>query len=494
MEHNRSYSKTASRRNRSLFACLLSLLVLFAGQSLTAQNKKVVLLSVNDMHAMIDQFPRFGYMVDSLRQIYPDMLLIGAGDNHSGNPINDLFTPRGYPMTHLMNEVKFDYSALGNHEFDTRSDLSYLTQVAHFPFLAANVFPAPQRGIRLLPSAIHTMPNGLKIGFIGLLQLEPSGLPATNPSWVEHVRFAPAQETIGAYRELRDVCDAVIVVSHLGLEEDRIIARDNSWVDLIIGGHSHTLLTEPVKEGKCIITQAGSRLRHCYLTTVTIPEKGDMQITTELLSIDRAAGKESSSIRAIVDEFNSNPFFKKVVGQAAEDFTSVDELGFFMADAHRSTLGVDITLQNRGGVRMSSLPKGGITNHNIYSLDPFGNEMVVIELTPEELSTLVINNWSKEFESPIYASGLYAVYHVDKKTKKCLSVELFTPNKKPLKKGHKYRVAYNNYIANAYHFEHAASYQQTGYTSVESILTYLNKVKTVPSYQKEKKRWKVILH
>lgn len=494
MKYIRNYSMMQRSWSRGIMIAFVAFFAFCTVPTTVAQEKKVVFLSVNDMHAAIDQFPRFGYMVDSLRQIYPDMLLIGAGDNHSGNPINDLFTPRGYPMTHLMNMVRFDYSVLGNHEFDTRADLGLLTQVAQFPFLAANVFPAPQRGIRLLPSAIHTLPNGVRVGLVGLLQLEKSGLPATNPTWVEHVRFAPAQKEIKKYQELREVCDAVVLVSHLGVEEDQIVARDNNWIDLIIGGHSHTLLTEPIKEGKCTITQAGSRLRNCYLTTLTLSDSSEVQVTTQLLSIDAQAGEESATIRAVVDDFNSNPFFKQVVGEASDDFTSGEELGFFMADAHYSTLGVDITLQNRGGVRMSRLPKGPITNHNVYSLDPFGNEMVVIELTPEELSRLLLKNWSKEFESPIYAAGLYAVYHVDKKSKKCFSVELFTPNKKPLKKDYKYRVAYNNYIANAYEFEHTSSYKETGYTSVESILAYLKKVQKVPSYRKSKKRWKVVYH
>lgn len=492
MGHKESHSMKKRGMKIYLLSCLFGLFTACSALTLTAQEKQIAVLSVNDMHAAMDQFPRFSYMVDSLRQIYPDLLLISAGDNHSGNPINDQFVPKGYPMTHLMNSVRFDYSALGNHEFDTRSDLGYLTQIAQFTHLAANVFAAPQRGIRLQPSVIHTLPNGLKVALIGLLQLESNGLPATNPIWLEHIRFVPAQEIIGSYREMRSVCDAVVVVSHLGVDEDQVIARSNDWIDLIIGGHSHTLLTDPIQEGECTIIQSGSRLQHCSLTLLTVKEGGEVELSTQLLPIDRHAGKESDTIRSLVDRFNNNPFFSQTAGIAMDEFASSDDLGYFMADAHRAMLGADIAFQNRGGVRINRLPKGTISYRDIFSLDPFGNEMLTIELTPEEIASLIKDNWVKEFHSPIYASGVYIVCQVDKKTQECLSVELFTADKKPLVKGHRYKVAYNDYVANAYKIKHSSSYQKSGCSSTESLLAYLKKIKQIPSYKKSKERSKII--
>ena len=64
---------------------------------------EVVILSVNDMHASIDQFPKFAAMVDSLRAVYPDLLLFSAGDNRTGNPVNDQYAPINYPMIEFIN-------------------------------------------------------------------------------------------------------------------------------------------------------------------------------------------------------------------------------------------------------------------------------------------------------------------------------------------------------------------------------------------------------
>ena len=85
-------------------------------QALVPQEPKMLhILAVNDMHAAIDHFPRFVFMVDSLRALYPDMLLFSGGDNQTGNPINDQYSPKGLPMIELMNALRFDVSAVGNH-------------------------------------------------------------------------------------------------------------------------------------------------------------------------------------------------------------------------------------------------------------------------------------------------------------------------------------------------------------------------------------------
>lgn len=493
------------RRKFHRLASVAALTTLFTSTSLgrafaqsqeaTAESREVVIVSVNDMHAALDQFPRFGFMVDSLRTLYPDLLLIGAGDNQSGNPINDYYVPKGYPIISLMNAVGFDYSTVGNHEFDSRQKtFGWLTQVASFPFLSANVYPDPKFGIRLLPSVIHALPSGVKVGLIGLLQLEEDGLPSTHPDWLDGIRFAYAQDVLPQYRSMRSSCDAVVLVNHLGLNEDKEMAKDNQWVDLIIGGHSHTLLEKPVMVGRVPITQAGSRLKCFNLIKLTIGDRQVEKVLSESITIDPKAGGERKDLRDMVNKFNDNPFFKEVIGEAKDAFPTFTSLGYFMADAHRATTKAEITFQNNGGVRMHSFPKGPITLLDVYTLDPFGNEMNTIELTPEEMNDLLVSNWSKEFETPIFASGIYMVYHIEKKSNKCTSVEFFTPDGKPLKKGHKYHVAYNAYMSGAYRFKHEGKYIGLGFNSGQSLERYIRGVKKVDSYRNVAPRWKIVYH
>ena len=111
-----------------------------AGNQDAAGKTEIVILSVNDMHANIDLFPKFAAMVDSLRAIYPNMMLFSAGDNRTGNPVNDQYDPVNYPMIELMNQTGFDLCAVGNHEWDGNIvNLQNDIRRAKFPFLCANV-------------------------------------------------------------------------------------------------------------------------------------------------------------------------------------------------------------------------------------------------------------------------------------------------------------------------------------------------------------------
>ena len=86
-----------------------------------AEKREIHILAANDMHAQIEVFPQLAALADSLRTIDPSMLIFSAGDNRTGNPINDKYILPAYPMVALMNQVGFNASALGNHEFDVHS-------------------------------------------------------------------------------------------------------------------------------------------------------------------------------------------------------------------------------------------------------------------------------------------------------------------------------------------------------------------------------------
>ena len=112
--------------------------IIFLLSACQPKEQKLYIVSINDMHANIDNFPKMAALVDSLRSVHPDLLLFGAGDNRSGNPINDRYVEPARPMYELMNAVGFNLSAFGNHEWDggvlaLRNVLTW----ANFPFVCA---------------------------------------------------------------------------------------------------------------------------------------------------------------------------------------------------------------------------------------------------------------------------------------------------------------------------------------------------------------------
>ena len=84
-----------------LFACLLS-------AAAAAQTKEIHIISANDIHAKIQNFPQLAAIVDSMRAVYPNLLVLSAGDNRTGEPLNDLYEIPAYPMVALMNQIGFD--------------------------------------------------------------------------------------------------------------------------------------------------------------------------------------------------------------------------------------------------------------------------------------------------------------------------------------------------------------------------------------------------
>ena len=99
----------------------LIVLALLITSTVLGQKKEVHILAVNDMHAQLDVFPQLAALIDSLRAEDPSLLVFSAGDNRTGNPVNDKYRIPAYPMVALMNLTGFNGSALGNHEFDVHS-------------------------------------------------------------------------------------------------------------------------------------------------------------------------------------------------------------------------------------------------------------------------------------------------------------------------------------------------------------------------------------
>ena len=113
-------------------------LLFVAALSTYAEKREVHILAANDMHATIEAMPRVAAVADSLRRLYPSLLVLSAGDNRTGNPFNDMYKPSGYPMVALMNQIGVNASALGNHDFDMES-LPGLIGLSNFRYLCANV-------------------------------------------------------------------------------------------------------------------------------------------------------------------------------------------------------------------------------------------------------------------------------------------------------------------------------------------------------------------
>ena len=436
----------------------------------TQDETEIAILSVNDMHASIDQFPKFATMVDSLRGVYPDMLLFSAGDNRTGNPVNDQYDPVNYPMIELMNRTGFDLCAVGNHEWD--GDIVSLQndiERAGFPFLCANVSIPKTVNLDIKPFV--TMEHqGVKMAVVGMIEVRHDGIPGAHPDKLKAVSFKRPEAVLPDYKYLRNENDVVILLSHCGYEDDMELTQANPWLDAIIGGHTHTLIENPSETNGVLITQSGSHLK--FATLVKLRVKDHKVIDKEAIVLDvNKVRKEKPEIKQLVNEFNDAPALNEPIAIAKTKFETPEELGCLITDALREVSGADFAFQNTGGVRITHLKKGPITVKDVYSIDPFNNEVVVYKMTGAQVKKFILNTYRKNGGYPSFVSGMSYSVSEDGNTVWINDPGFSTHNV--------YKVAMNSYMASTVNIDSEDEGQSLFMTSEEMMIEFLRKHKEV---------------
>ena len=442
----------------------------------TPKDATIAILSVNDMHSAIDPMPKFAALADSLRQVYPDLLVFSAGDNRTGNPINDQYEPANYPMIALMNKVGFDLCAVGNHEWDGGVDaLQKNIEDADFPYICANVIVPKEVKLDVKPYAMIEN-QGLKIAVLGLIETRADGFPGAQPDHFTQIRFKKANDVIPDYLFLKDQSDVFLLLSHLGFEEDVEVAEQFPVFDAIIGGHSHTLVEHPVKHNGVMVTQAGSSLKYATLTLITVRQGKVTDVQATTLSI-KDFKKKNKEVKALLDEFNSDKRFSEALATATTNFDTREELGCMMTDGIREVSGADFAFANTGGLRIDHLKKGPITIKDIYDIDPFTNDIVVYQMTGKQLERFIMETYKKNGRYPSFVSGMTYTVNTDKDYyPKSVTIK---PDKGGYSKDAVYKVAMNSYMASTVRFESLDDGQSQYMTSEEMVIQYLRKHKTV---------------
>ena len=242
---------------------------------------KITILHTNDVHSQIEPFPsnhdrfpnRGGFsrrasIFEEIRVLNPNTLIFDAGDIFQGTPYFNFF--QGELELKLMKEMGYNAATIGNHEFDAGLyTLKKNILSTNFQFIISNYdFVNTELEGLTTPYRIYKK-EGIKIGVFGL-GIELKGL--VNPNLYKETKYYdPIEISNEMLKILKDEkkCDLIICVSHLGHEynsnkiSDTKLAKLTSDIDLIIGGHTHTFLKEPLitknkKNKNVIINQVGS--------------------------------------------------------------------------------------------------------------------------------------------------------------------------------------------------------------------------------------------
>lgn len=452
---------------------LLALLLLpFAFGTMAQDKKEVHILSGNDMHAAIECFPRLCFVADSLRTLYPDLLILSAGDNRSGDPINDMYEIPAYPMVSLMNIVGFQASTLGNHEFDSgEKGLAQLINMSNFPYLCANCHPAASTGIHVRPWQMFDV-GGVRLAIIGVTALGPMGKPESHPANMTNIEFSDPLQTVQQYKDLRQKSDVVLLLSHMGYEDDVKLSAELPWVDLIVGGHSHTQLNGGEIHNGLLITQNVNRLARVTHITLTLENGKVVDKKAENIAI-KGVKNENKVVAKLTDYFLNNPAFDEILATNDAPVTTYEELGCLMTDAYLKAANADISLQNYGGVRYDTLSVRGISVKDVLQLDPFQNNLVEMTVTGNEfIDILKMCFVNDQCRFPLI-SGATAEYVLDPTQQKVTKIVLYGADGKKLNLKKTYRVVTNNYVQAITPTNRKDEGQSLGIGTAEAIMQFL---------------------
>jgi 5'-nucleotidase len=375
--------------------------------------RTITVLHQNDLHARHDPDPRGVGGSARLASLLAReraaataegraVITLDAGDQFVGSLYHTQW--RGIAAAEVMRAIGFDGMALGNHEFDHGpAPLAEFIAAVPFPVLAANldVSAEPTLAGRVAPSVVA---GG--VGIIGLTLPETPGISSPGP----RLRFLPAPPALAAETaRLRGMGVAtVVVLSHLGLSADRALVAGARGIDLVVGGHSHTLLANGLPgaaaptpavvadaDGRAVpIVQVGAHGRCIGRVDLALDAAGRAS-AFRAEAIEASAGTlPDPRVSAVLARLEAPiaALRARVVGQSTGAFPNACRrtecaLGNLVADAMLDAagrFGAVAAITNAGGLRQPLNP-GAITFADINGVLPFGNTLSVLTLSGAEL-------------------------------------------------------------------------------------------------------------
>jgi len=398
------------KRLKALLALFLTLIFVMA-QAATAMASLLpqegnslsgytVIMHTNDSHARVVPNSYSGYMgftaVSALKKSYEaagaKVILLDAGDTLHGLPFANLV--QGKSIVEIMNLIGYDAMTPGNHDFNYGTDtLIKLSSTMKFPLISANI-TKKDNGNDFLKDHFIIEENGVKYGIFGLST--PETAFKTNPKNVATIEFTnPITAAAKEVEELKaEGATVIIALAHLGLDKSSVytsemVAEQVSGIDLMIDGHSHTVLEEGKKAGNTLIVSTGDYIEN--IGVVMIDSQGDMkadlingtEFTDTDPEVDHLVAAYSTEQEALLSE---KVGYSTVYLDGVREHVRAGEtnLGDLTADALRYVTGADVAITNGGGIR-ASIEIGDITKKDIVTVFPFGNYVVTKYVTGASL-------------------------------------------------------------------------------------------------------------
>ena len=372
--------------------------------------KKLTLLHSNDMHGdfMAEEVDAglkggvsmlSGYL-QKVRSEEENVLYAISGDMFRGSVIDSEF--KGLSTIEIVNLLAPNVATLGNHEIDYGiGHLLFLEKCARFPIINANLYLTTNQ-IRLFRSHIILEIGGMKTLFIGVLTEETLAQARQERLIGSFIDVREAADEVGricnAYRT-EDV-DLTVLLTHIGFEKDKELAQllDPRWgVDLIIGGHTHTLLHEPCVVAGIPIVQAATgtdqigRFDLVVDTDTNTVHRCDWQ----LIPIDDDHCPRDPALEALLEKYSAaaGEKYSRYITRLGGTYTHPvrnreSQAGRLFADLLRDNLGLDIMMLGSGSLRLKEIGPL-VTLKELTEMFPFQEEIYRITVTGRQLKRML---------------------------------------------------------------------------------------------------------
>jgi 5'-nucleotidase len=398
----------------------------------------LTILHFNDLHSHLDPsapdgtpcvetciggIARMRTEIDAVRARSPHTLVLASGDNFQGSLYFSLFG--GAFLAEALNALGVDASGLGNHEFDRGADeLAAFADAAQFPLIASNVVSAsssPLAGKILPVTVIHK--GGRAIGVIGAVTAETPAL--SSPEAATHFLDEAAALRAAVAQLHQEGVGIIIALTHVGYDADLRLAEEVPGIDVIVGGHSDTLLsnTQEGAEGP-YPTRVQQADGHPVLIVQTVPygtqlgelavtfdrrgeivsSAGEPRILEDTIPQDAEVAALLESRRGALEEAGNTHF-----GMLPDDLAGEPEhcrretcalgatLADLMRDAHPAAGTPQIALLNSGSIR-GSLRSGAVSAGDIASALPFDDGLVYGTTTGAALLSALEESFGRRTE------------------------------------------------------------------------------------------------
>ena len=372
--------------------------------------KKLTILHSNDLHGdfldekiddkLVGGVSRLSGYVNKVRDEEKNVIYTISGDMFRGSTIDSEF--QGLSTIEIMNILAPDVVTIGNHEADYGlAHLLFIERCASFPIINANMY-IKYIGTRLFDSHFIKEIDGMRVLFIGILtedvlaKTKNEGLIGT---------LVDIQD---AASEVSKICDAyrttdidfTVLLTHIGFEEDKKLAEaldPACGVDIIIGGHSHTLLSEPCEVAGIPIVQAAIGTDQIGRFDIMVDTDNNCidSYTWQCIPITDENCPRDLALEEVINQYKSytDQKYGSIITRFPRTYTHPQrnmetELGNLMAECMREQLNVDLALMSSGTIRK---PKLGpiITLMDFMEVFPFVDPAVSFKLTGKQLRDIV---------------------------------------------------------------------------------------------------------